>query len=63
LIQETNGLLAVFFSPERLPWGDDPDWREDLKGNQHLLGGLAAWDADEFLKAVPIADESFDRRS
>ena len=57
LIWETNGLLAVFFSRERLPWSDDPDWRDDLKGNQHLLGGLADRDADEFLKAVPIMDE------
>jgi tetratricopeptide (TPR) repeat protein len=54
LITYTNGLLAVIFSRERLPWGDDPDWRDDLKGAQHLLGGLAAKDADDFLRAVPI---------
>ncbi|MGB8899012.1 MAG: tetratricopeptide repeat protein [Methylocella sp.] len=54
LIKDTNGLLAVFFSRERLPWGDDPDWRDDLKDAQHLLGGLAAKDADEFLRAIPI---------
>jgi hypothetical protein len=58
LVRETNGLLAVFFSRERLPWDDDPDWREDLKGNEHLLGGLAAKDANEFLKAIPVADEA-----
>jgi tetratricopeptide (TPR) repeat protein len=58
LIAETNGLLAVFFSRERLPWGSDPDWRGDLKGNQHLLGGLADKDANEFLLAIPIADEN-----
>ena len=58
LVRETNGLLAVFFSRERLPWGDDPDWRKDLQGNEHLLGGLADTDADEFLKAIPIADEA-----
>ena len=54
LIKDTNGLLAVFFSRERLPWGNDPDWRDDLEGAQHLLGGLAAKDADEFLRAIPI---------
>jgi Tfp pilus assembly protein PilF len=58
LIQETNGLLALFFSRERLPWGDHPDWRDDLEGRQHLLGGLAVKDADDFLKAVPIGDEA-----
>jgi tetratricopeptide (TPR) repeat protein len=56
-IKETNGLLAVFFSRERLPWGDDPEWRDDLVENQHLLGGLADHDADAFLKAIPIEDE------
>jgi tetratricopeptide (TPR) repeat protein len=54
LIKDTNGLLAVFFSRERLPWGDNPDWRDDLKDAQHLLGGLSAKDADEFLRAIPI---------
>ena len=58
LIKETNGLLAVFFARERLPWGDHPEWRDDLKGNQHLLGGLADKDADDFLKQIPIADEA-----
>jgi hypothetical protein len=40
-------LLVVFFSRERLPWVEDPDWRDDLKNwrddlknAQHLLGGL-----------------------
>ncbi len=41
LIQYSNGLLAVFFSRERLPWEDNPNWRDDLKNAQHLLGGLA----------------------
>src|SRR3984893_12185188 len=31
LIQYSNGLLAVFFSRERLAWENDPDWRDDLK--------------------------------
>ena len=40
LIQYSNGFLVVFFSRERLPWVEDPDWRDDLKNAQHLLGGL-----------------------
>ncbi|HEV7259491.1 MAG TPA: tetratricopeptide repeat protein [Bosea sp. (in: a-proteobacteria)] len=55
-IQETNGLLAVLFSRERLPWAEDPDWRADLADNQHLLGGLSDKDANDFLAAVPITD-------
>lgn len=55
-VQETNGLLAVFFSRERLPWDDDPAWKDDLAGSQHLLGGLSDSDADDFLKAIPVAD-------
>jgi hypothetical protein len=45
-------------SRERLPWGEHPEWRYDLNGNQHLLGGLADKDADDFLKLIPIADEA-----
>lgn len=55
-VKETNGLLVVFFSRERLPWEGDPDWRPDLEGNQHLLGGLADGDAENFLVAIPIED-------
>jgi hypothetical protein len=58
LLQETNGILAVFFSRERLPWGKHPEWRDDLTDNQHLLGGLADKDADDFLKLIPITDEA-----
>jgi hypothetical protein len=58
LVRETNGLLAVFFSRERLPWDDDPVWRDELATAHHLLGGLADQDADEFLRKVPIADET-----
>jgi tetratricopeptide (TPR) repeat protein len=56
VIRETNGLLAVLFTRERLPWSDHPEWRDDLKGNQYLLGGLADEDADDFLRLIPIAD-------
>jgi hypothetical protein len=55
-VRETNGLLAVFFSRERLPWENDPDWRTALQGTQHLLGGLNGKDADAFLQAIPISD-------
>ena len=54
LVRDTNGLLAVFFSRERLPWENDPDWRDDLENAQHLLGGLAKKDAEQFLRAIPI---------
>jgi len=54
LIGNTNGLLAVFFMRERLPWEADPDWRNDLIDRQHLVGGLAYKDADDFLTAIPI---------
>src|SRR5271166_2849000 len=57
-VRYTNGLLAVFFSRERLPWEELRDWCDELKDNQHLLGGLADKDADNFLKAIPIDDEA-----
>ena len=57
-VKETNGLLAVFFSRERLPWEDDPQWRPDLDGAQHALGGLADKDADQLLRMIPIADKA-----
>lgn len=56
LIAETNGLLAVFFTRERLPWDDDADWADTLTGRQHLLGGLTASDAHRYLDAIPVAD-------
>ena len=56
LVRETNGLLAVFFSRERLPWENDPEWATALHGAQHLLGGLNGKDADAFLQAIPISD-------
>jgi tetratricopeptide (TPR) repeat protein len=56
LVRESNGLLAVFFSRERLPWENDPEWATTLQGAQHLLGGLNVKDADAFLRAIPISD-------
>jgi hypothetical protein len=58
LIDQTTGLLAVFFSRERLPWGTSLHWRDVLKDTQHLLGGLADKDADAFLVAIPIEDKT-----
>jgi tetratricopeptide (TPR) repeat protein len=55
-VRESNGLLAVFFSRERLPWENDPEWAPSLQGAQHLLGGLNGNDADAFLQAIPISD-------
>jgi len=55
-VRETNGLLTVFFSRERLPWENDPEWASALQGAQHLLGGLSGKDADAFLQAIPISD-------
>jgi tetratricopeptide (TPR) repeat protein len=58
LVRESNGLLAVFFSRERLPWENDPQWAAALQGAQVLLGGLIGNDADAFLRAIPISDVS-----
>lgn len=56
LLSETDGLLALFFSRERLPWEEEADWRAELAGNQHLLGGLSDKDAEAWLLKVPVAD-------
>jgi tetratricopeptide (TPR) repeat protein len=56
LVRESNGLLAVFFSRERLPWENDPEWAATLQGAQVLLRGLNEKDADAFLQAIPISD-------
>ena len=56
LVAETDGLLACFFTRERLHWEDDPDWRPLLDGHQHLLGGLDPRDAERWLLEVPVED-------
>ena len=56
VVAETNGLLAVFFSRERLPWEDDRDWRDGLAGCQHLLEGLKDSDATQWLEEAGVAD-------
>ncbi|MCE8472106.1 hypothetical protein LZ189_24240, partial [Rhodovulum sulfidophilum] len=55
-VKETDGLLLLIFSRERLHWEDHPDWRADLDGNQHLLGGLPDEDAEDWLRKVPVDD-------
>ena len=58
LVQETSGLLVVFFTRRKLPWDDTSDWREDLKDAQHPVNGLDKKHADEWLQQIPIADEA-----
>ena len=53
-IAETDGLLALFFSRERLQWENSKDWQDDLKDAQHILGGLSEKDADEWLLKVSV---------
>ena len=56
VVAETNGLLAVFFTRERLPWEDDPDWQADLAGCQHALEGLEDPDAEQWLEKAGVTD-------
>ena len=56
VVAETNGLLAVFFSRERLPWEDDPKWRDGLAGCQHSLEGLKDPDATQWLEEAGVTD-------
>ena len=56
VVAETNGLLAVFFTRERLPWEEDPDWRADLAGCQHPLQGLKDPEAQQWLEKAGVTD-------
>ena len=56
VVAETNGLLAVFFSRERLPWEKHPDWKADLEGCHHSLEGLKDPDAERWLKKAGVTD-------
>ena len=56
VVAETNGLLAIFFSRERLPWEEHPDWKADLEGCHHSLEGLKDPDAERWLKEAGVAD-------
>ena len=55
-ISETNGLLAVFFTRERLRWEEDPDWQDDLRNRQIRLEGLKVSDAEQWLTLEEIED-------
>ena len=56
VVAETNGLLAVFFSRERLPWENDPDWQADLEGCHHSLEGLKDPDAERWLTEAGVTE-------
>ena len=53
-VAETNGLAAVFFSREPLPWENEADWRDDLEGRQYPLSGLIEFDARRWLEKAGI---------
>lgn len=55
-VTHTNGLLAAFFTRERLAWERDADWEKDLKDRQILLGGLKDSDAEKWLDLEDIMD-------
>ncbi len=42
-----SGILLVITGRDRLSWDNDPDWDGCLE--QHLLGGVSAYDAQDFL--------------
>ncbi len=42
-----SGILLVITGRDRLSWDADPDWDGYL--DQHLLGGVSAYDAQDFL--------------
>lgn len=50
-VEESKGLLTVFFSREKLPWADVPEEA------QHEIGGLTDDYADDWLERIPIEDE------
>ena len=56
VVAETDGLLAVFFSRERLPWENDPDWKADLEGCHHSLAGLKDPDAERWLTEAGVTE-------
>ena len=54
VVAKTNGLLAIFFSRERLPWEEHPDWKADLQGCHHSLEGLKDPDAGHWLTKAGV---------
>ena len=53
LVRESAGLLAFFFSRERLRWEWEPGWSL----TQTALSGLDERDAEQLLLRVPVPDE------
>ena len=57
LVTHLPEALWVICGRERLRWEEaDADWRESL--NQHLVGGLAPEDSEQFLASCGIADQT-----
>lgn len=61
LVECAGGLLVVFFSRNRLPWEDNPVWRERLSNAHTCLDGLPEACAEEWLQKVPVPDEALRR--
>lgn len=57
-IAKSNGLLAIFFSREPLPWEKSDDWKNDLKDKQYELSGLIDDDARKWLSKAGVANRS-----
>jgi len=56
-VQDSPGTLIAVLGRDRLQWNTiDPDWVDIVES--HLLEGLPPQDADHFLRAVPIDDET-----
>ena len=55
LYQELTSVLLVMFGRDRLTWDQvDPAWADHDNLEQHLLGGLASYDALTFLEKCGI---------
>jgi tetratricopeptide (TPR) repeat protein len=53
-LSELNGLLAIFFTREKLPWEKESVWVGDLAGNQHRLNGLHFDDASDWVASAGV---------
>lgn len=58
---EAKGLLAVFFTRNRLAWEIDAAWRDRLKEHHYQLPGLSSEDAEDWLQRAGIADAELRR--
>lgn len=51
------GFLLILFGREKIRWEEiDADWQTDWADRQHLLEGLGASDADDFLIQAGVAE-------